>query len=287
MQVVRSLIAYQGNKYKLLPEILNQFPKDSTHLHDVFGGSGVVTINASSIMKKVYYNEHDKIICSILENIRDAGSPEELEERFDRCVKHFGLGKGNKDEFEVFLEHCNLHPHPLKWFVVSKHCYSNLLRFNRGVCTAQFGDRGFLPSKDRTRKFTATYQGLQGVKITHKDFRKYLNALIDKAKKKKLPKGTIVYLDPPYTASGDMVYHGTWSEYDDKDMFELCDLMTKHKIKWMMSNVFRHGDKVNTPLKKFAKKYKVLYLDAKYCLKNAKDHTNQGTEEVLIKNFKE
>lgn len=281
--IVRSVIAYQGNKYKLLPEILDQLPNKATHLHDVFGGSGVVTINANKILKKVFYNEHDKIICEILEAIRDEESVENLEYRFDRCVDHFDLGKGRKEQFLEFIEHCNNHPHPLKWLVVSKHCYSNLLRFNDGRCTAQFGDRGFLPSKDRTRKFTATFEGFQGVKITSLDFRKYLKKLIKTAKK--LPKGTIVYLDPPYTASGDMVYFGDWSEYDDADLFELCDQMTKHKIKWMMSNVFRHGDKINKPLKKFAKKYKVLFIDANYCLKNAKDSTNQGTEEVLIKNY--
>lgn len=281
----RSLIAYQGNKYQLIRELWSHFPEDIAEFHDVFGGSGAVTINMLGRAKKRFYNEHDEVILDILRAIRESESVEELEFRFDRCVEHFGLGKGNKEEFIEFLDHCNRKPHPLKWLVVSKHCFSNLLRFNSGKCTSTYGDRGFLPCKSRTKKFEATYDGLQDVKMSGKDFRRYLKKLITRVKKKKNRGNVVVYLDPPYLASGDMVYKGTWTEDDDKALFKYCKELDEAGVKWVMSNVFRHGHHVNKPLIKFSKAFNVYHLDANYVLKKGYDQSEQGTEEVLIKNF--
>lgn len=278
MTITRSILSYQGNKYDLLPYLVSEFPEKITDFHDVFGGSGVVTLNMADRAKRRYYNEYDKVVADILKVVRDE-TPDFIEEKFDKCVDHFELGKTAKDEFYEFRDHCNNKPHPIKWLVVSKHCFSNLLRFSDdGTCTATFGARGFKPSPSRSKKFATTHTLMQGVKISTYDFRKYF-------KKRKLRKGSFVYLDPPYLASGDMVYKGKWTAELDEELFKLCKWLDKKGIKWAMSNVFAHGNKVNLPLKKFAKKYKVVHLEAKYILKKGYDQTEQGTQEVLIKNY--
>lgn len=277
MTFVRSILAYQGNKFELLEDLLSEFPDDITDFHDVFGGSGVVTLNMAGKAKRRYYNEYDEVIADILKVMRDE-TPEFIEEKFDKCVDYFGLSKENKEEFYEFRDHCNDKPHPIKWLVISKHCFSNLLRFNSGICTATFGARGFKPSPSRSKKFAETHHRLQGVKMTKRDFRKYF-------KKRKLRKGAFVYFDPPYLASGDMVYKGTWSEELDAELFEICKWLDKQGIRWAMSNVFAHGGKVNKPLKKFAKNYNVVRFNANYILKKGYDQTEQGTDEVLIKNY--
>ena len=118
MNIQRSILAYQGNKYSLLPFLFAEFPDDITDFHDVFGGSGVVTINMRDKAKRRYYNEYDNVIADILRTVRDE-TPEFIEEKFDKCVNHFDLSKENKEEFYEFRSHCNDKPHPIKWLVVS------------------------------------------------------------------------------------------------------------------------------------------------------------------------
>lgn len=278
MKIQRSILAYQGNKFSLLPFLLAEFPEKITDFHDIFGGSGVVTLNMADKAKRRYYNEYDRIIADILRTVRDE-SPDFIEEKFDKCVNYFELSKENKEEFYEFRSHCNEKPHPIKWLVVSKHCFSNLLRFNGdGECTAAFGARGFKPSPARSKKFESTHNLMQDVTVSTFDYRKYF-------KKRKLRKGSFVYLDPPYTASGDMVYKGCWGEEYDEDLFKICKWLDKKGIRWAMSNVFTHGGKVNRPLIEFAKDYNVVHLHADYILKKGYDQSEQGTQEVLIKNY--
>lgn len=281
--MIRSLLSYQGSKYKILEELLSVFPTDATHFYDVFGGSATVTINTQ--YKYRYYNEYDATIAEIIEAIRDCESPENLEMRFDRCVDHFGLGKGNEEEFYEFREHCKRYPHPLKLWVLSKHSFSSLLRFDtsNGEVNIPYGDRGFLPSKARSNKIRTCWEALQGIKVSTQPFEKFVRKILKKKNKGKI----VVYLDPPYLASGANVYKGTWTEEDDRLLMSLCDELDKAGIRFVLSNVFRHGRHTNKLLKKWSKKYVVRHVGVEYDLIKPQDMSDQGTEEVIISNFGE
>ena len=67
-ELVLSPLFYVGNKFKLLPQLLPIFPDPSTvdTFYDVFGGSGVVSINVP--YNKIIYNELDGRLVSLLKN---------------------------------------------------------------------------------------------------------------------------------------------------------------------------------------------------------------------------
>lgn len=54
-KLVKSPTNYIGNKYKLLPQLLELFPNKINMFYDVFGGGGSLSLNVSS--EHVYYND--------------------------------------------------------------------------------------------------------------------------------------------------------------------------------------------------------------------------------------
>ncbi|NQZ66366.1 MAG: DNA adenine methylase, partial [Mycoplasmatales bacterium] len=62
MKFKQSPVYYMGNKYKLLPQIWEMFPDKINTFHDLFGGSGTMSINFIGKAKKVHYNEFNEFV---------------------------------------------------------------------------------------------------------------------------------------------------------------------------------------------------------------------------------
>ena len=53
MKYLESPIFYMGNKYKLLKQLIPLFPKQCDTFLDLFGGSGVVSMNYQGTRKTI------------------------------------------------------------------------------------------------------------------------------------------------------------------------------------------------------------------------------------------
>ena len=83
-----------GNKYKLLKYILPLFPDNIENFYDLFGGSGVVSINVSA--KNKYYNEINENVYNLFKMFQD-NKPEQLDEYISSKIKEFNIKHFDKN----------------------------------------------------------------------------------------------------------------------------------------------------------------------------------------------
>jgi site-specific DNA-adenine methylase len=103
--------------------------------------------------------------------------------------------------------------------------------------------------------------------------------------------GDFIYADPPYLITtgsyndGKRGFEG-WSQADDLALFKLLDKANAQGVKFALSNVTEHKGLTNEKLIKWAKKYKIHYInyDYKNCSYHGKN-TDKKTVEVLITNY--
>lgn len=284
MKLVRSPLAYQGSKFKLLGEIRKVCGKHRV-FHDVFGGSGTVAMNMSS--KIVHYNELDPMVYGVLKHLKHAPSAKKIIALLDATIKKYRLSAVNEDAYYEFRDkHYNKNPSMFLLWVLSKHAFSSLIRFNgKGGFNLPFGKRSPQRSVSRNQWIEDFWQRLQNLRMHNKGYLQYVKEAHVKATSK-----DIFYFDPPYLASGANVYKGHWTQADDDKLQALCDFLDSKGLRFVMSNVFQHRGHVNHNLMRWSKQYTVYFPKFRttgeaYSLNRAYDTKPNETIEVLIKNF--
>ena len=96
MEYVKSPLNYTGGKFKLLPQLLEIFPKDINTFVDLFAGGGNVTVNVSA--KYIVYNDVMWQLSEMLQEFKNIGA-ERCLERIDRYIEEYQLSKDNKEGY--------------------------------------------------------------------------------------------------------------------------------------------------------------------------------------------
>lgn len=126
-ELIRSPINYTGNKYKLLKQILPLFPKKIENFHDIFGGSGTVSLNCDA--ENVFYNDLNNYIGQILLTIKEYGQENTIKE-LNQIIDKYQLSKTNEDGFKKLRVDYNQKPTPIKLMVLSYYSFNFQIRFN-------------------------------------------------------------------------------------------------------------------------------------------------------------
>lgn len=283
MRIIRSPLAYQGSKFKLIHAIEEQSGK-FIRFHDVFGGSGVVSLNMC-LLGETYYNDWDPAAYSVLKHLKAAPNADKIISRLNKTIVKHGLSRINESNYYKFREHYNKNPNPFDLWVLSKHSFSSLMRFSRNGFNLPFGRRGIEPSESRDKWIRDFWNRLQFVQLHNESYLQYVKRTYMDANKDDL-----FYFDPPYLASGANVYKGDWTIKDEKKLLSLLDFLDNRGIRWILSNVIQHREFTNKILKKWMKQYTVVYPNFRtkgegYTLNRAATSGPNNTIEVLVKNF--
>jgi len=283
--LVKSPMNYIGGKFRILPQILDRFPKNIDTLYDVFGGGGSISINVDA--KHIYYNDIVCYVSSLFKSLKDE-SVESAVEKINEVVSKYSLSKTNVDGFECLRRDYNSGNKIWEnFYVLVCYSFNNQYRFNsRHEYNSSFGWYKSCYSAVTEKKLIKFINRIHNLDIsfTSEDFRS-----IDFSK---CSKSDLVYFDPPYLITtgnyndGKRGFKG-WTEQDDKDLFNLCDMLDGNKIKFALSNVFDCKGKSNDGLKVWSDKYNLAYINSTYgnCSYHAKDKSKDGTVEVLITNY--
>lgn len=295
-KVVRSVLAYQGSKYRLIPALKYFIPQCDV-FHDVFGGSGTVAINMLDIAKIVRYNELDPNVFGILRRLQSAPSPEHISQGLDYHIDKWKLSKSGKNaekNYYRFQSFYNSEPGPFKLWVLSKHSFSSLMRFNSdGEFNMPWGKRSFARSKARDNKIADWWERFSKVRMSRTTYQKYLKRTAYN-KQYMENRFQVFYFDPPYLASGANVYGPKWTVEDEKELLKHLQRLLDSGTKFMLSNVLEHRGHKNNLLKKWIAKNKdklnVSYPDFSgkgegYVLNRAADNKNNKTVEVIVTNL--
>lgn len=298
MIFLESPIFYMGNKYKLLKQLIPLFPKECNTFLDLFGGSGVVSMNYNG-KEKTIYNEFNPNICNLLKLFKEK-SFEEIDEKIQNIVDKYNLLTGKKRNMfsseEEFLKDTNekkerynqfrkdynssTNKDYIDLYVLSIFSCNHLIRFNQNnEFNASFGRNGNY-NDNLKRKIKNGCNSLKNIQIING------NALnFDFSK---LNKNDFVYCDPPYLNT-EAVYNerrafGGWNVEHDYKLFNILEQLDKSGVFWGLSNVFVNRGKENTHLIEWCRKnnWNVYHLNRNY---NPFSRGNSNNDEVYICNY--
>ena len=286
MEYVKSPLNYTGGKFKLLPQLLEIFPKDINTFVDLFAGGGNVTVNVSA--KYIVYNDVMWQLSEMLQEFKNIGA-ERCLERIDRYIEEYQLSTDNKEGYLKLRKQYNdpfdvefSVQDPLMLYTLICYSFNNQIRFNnKQEYNMPFGkDRSSFNPALR-EKFIAFVNRLQELDIEFRseDFRK-LNV-------SKLGAEDFVYCDPPYLITvASYNENGGWGEQIERELLNKLDSLNEAGVRFALSNILESKGKSNDALKEWAKKYRVIYLDCDHsnCSYHRKDKISKDVE-VLIVNY--
>lgn len=278
----RSPITYNGNKYRLLPQMIPLFPLKIDTFYDLFCGSCCVILNVDS--KQKIANDKNTHLIEIYKEFQKYSTGEELVQEIEKIIKDNNLEENLEEEFLKFRNKYNKNQNPLDLFVLSKNAFNSLMRFNnKGEFNLPCGKDKNHYSVDTPKQIKDNFKTLKNIVFTNKNY--------DEIDFNKLNKNDFIYVDPPYLYStatyNDNKRNGLfWNEEEDLKLMKFLDRINDLGIKFAMSNVLLHKEMTNENLLSWSKKYVINYLNfnynnSSYNLKNK----NTKTEEILITNY--
>lgn len=200
---VQQLLKWIGNKTKYADDIIRLMPEEINNYIEPFLGSGAVLaalLQQSQNGGRVRVNNAiasdalDPLI-GIFQLIQE--DPETIINYYEETINRF-----NQDRENIYLEvrdRFNLNRNPLDFLILSRTCYSGIIRFrkNDGYMSTPIGPHNPI-SPEKFRQRAELWSNLvQNVEFINSDYRQ----IIDRA-----GEGDLVYCDPPYTHSQGILY---------------------------------------------------------------------------------
>lgn len=306
--LIQSPLNYTGGKYKLLKQILPNFPNKIDTFVDLFCGGCNVGININA--KEVIYNDLNKNLLYLYNTFKNLDKEitfywinyiikeynlslvSEHGYSFYNCESSKGLGDYNRNGFlklradfnNKTLSQNEDYYYYIMLYVIIVYAFNNQIRFNsNGEFNLPVGKRDFNNKiQDKLSKFIDRLKEQNSV-FTCLDFRNF--------NIETLTENDFIYADPPYLITcATYNEQGGWTEKDEYDLLAFLDNLSKNRIKFALSNVLSSKGKENKILKAWIERnvnrYRVIHLNYNYANSNyqTKDKT-KSSDEVLIVNY--
>lgn len=297
-KVYRSPFFYTGDKYKLINELKNYFPKEIDKFIEPFVGGGSVFLNSNA--KSFYENDIDKNIMSIHNFLSSFSSLDDLlnilfskieeynfscsykgktvpQELKSKYVKTY-FAKHNADSYKKLKEKYNASDRSdiADLYLLLIYGFNRMLRFNqKGEFNLPVGNVDFNQNVVETLTNYVNLTNQKKIYWSNEDYKSFLSKIVT-------TENDFIYLDPPYLITSSE-YNKFWKQKDDDELYSLLDEFTKKKIRFALSNVVTYKGKENIKLLKWAKKYNVYPVKSNYI--NYHDNSIKSFSEVLITNY--
>jgi len=296
---VRSPFFYVGDKYKLLPQITQLFPKDFERIIEPFVGGGSVFLNTEA--PEVLANDLDSNVIEIHELLFLQGEKmDQFISKFAKLARSYDLScsfDGDlvpddvRREFpKTYFAHlnrpgyaklkekynCSKKRDALELYALMIYGFNRMLRFNRdGNFNIPVGNVDFNPNVVRALQGYSSRTVGRKVSFSNLEFEVFLDSI-------KYRKGDFLYVDPPYLITRSE-YNKGWDESCELRLYELLDRLNALGVKFALSNVEVYGDRSNEILEKWMQKYQVHVVSSNYI--NYFDNGKKSLKEVLVCNY--
>ena len=294
----RSPFFYVGDKFKLLSQLRENFPKDIERLVEPFCGGGSVFLNtpakeyvlndidnnmvalhkfliAYSKNETEFWANVEKIINQYHLSATYKGTviPQELRTEFPKTY----FAKYNKEAYTALRSDYNAHKDDLmRLYMLLIYGFNRMLRFNaKGDFNLPVGNVDFNDNVVKALTSYFNYVRDKEIQFYSMDFEEFLNSL-------ELTERDFVYLDPPYLITFSE-YNKLWDEDCEMRLIKVLDELNERGIRFAVSNVLWHRKKYNGTFNLWAQKYNIVRVKSNYISFN--DNTDKDTYEVLVKNY--
>ena len=294
----RSPLFYMGDKFKLLDQLKDKFPKKINNFIEPFTGGGSVFLNINA--NNYFLNDRDKHLIGLHNHlIKSSKSPYIFFKKVKKTLEKYGLSRSyekdiipknlrkkfvktyyaqfNKQGYTKLKNNFNSNTKIdyTSLYVLLILGFNRILRFNlNGKFNLPVGNVDF--NKNTVTALNNYFKVIKTkkVKFHNQDYKKFLMNINFK-------KDDFLYCDPPYLITAGE-YNKYWYENDEKELLKKLDELNKKKVKWALSNVIEYKGKKNKILIDWSKKYKSFNIKSNYISFN--DNTIKSFKEVLILN---
>lgn len=299
-KTVRSPFFYVGDKYKLMPQLLNFFPKKISIYVEPFVGGGSSFLNTKA--KLFLVNDIDKYVIELHKFLsKYADSPEEFLSKLYAIINEYGLScsfKGytvpeelkkrfaktyysqfNKNAYAKLKVKFNEKHDMMILYILLIYGFNHMIRFNAsGDFNLPVGNVDFNKNVYNAIMNYMSFMRDSEIEFYNLDFIAFLKLI-----EPRLDNDSFVYLDPPYLISGSE-YNKYWNEDEEKRLCEYLDSLNSRGIRFGITNLICHKGKVNQTFLEWAKKYSVYDLNSNYISFN--DNTiKKDSKEVYVTNY--
>ena len=294
----RSPFFYVGDKFKLIPQLKENFPKNIERFIEPFCGGGSVFLNTPA--KKYLLNDIDSNMVALHKFLIECSRNEsEFWNRISNLIEQYALSatyigkiapselrtqypktyfaKYNKESYMKLRTDYNADKtNMMLLYLLLIYGFNHMIRFNaKGDFNLPVGNVDFNDNVVSALKNYFKYVVDKDIRLYNLDFEEFLNSI-------DLTEKDFVYLDPPYLITFSE-YNKLWNEDSEMRLIKLLDTLNERNIKFAISNVLWHRRKYNGDFNYWAQQYNIVRIKSNYISFN--DNTEKDTYEVLVKNY--
>ena len=296
--VRRSPFFYVGDKYKLVPQLKENFPKNIKHFIEPFCGGGSVFLNVEA--EEYVLNDIDSNMINLHKYfVSQSKNPEIFWGNIKNIIENYCLSatflgrdvpKELKKEYKkTYFAHYNKEAYykmrsdynkdktnAQLLYLLLIYGFNRILRFNsKGDFNLPVGNVDFNANAYQAINDYFLFVAKKKIYFNSMDFEKFLNNI-------HISQDDFVYMDPPYLITFSE-YNKLWNEESEIRLISVLEKLNEGKIRFAVSNVLWHRTSYNGIFNEWAQKYKIVRIKSNYISFN--DNTEKDTYEVLIKNY--
>jgi DNA adenine methylase len=294
----RSPFFYVGDKYKLVPQLKENFPRDIKRFIEPFCGGGSVFLNVRA--QSYLLNDIDENMIKLHQFLYSySASPDKFWEDVKNTIKLYNLSatfigrdvpkelrkeyvktyfaQYNKQSYYKMCEDFNKEQdNLLLLYMLLIYGFNRILRFNsKGEFNLPVGNVDFNGNVEKALNDYFAYVNDKDVQFFSADFEDFIERVQPTVE-------DFVYLDPPYLITFSE-YNKLWNEYSEMRLIKFLDGLNEKGIRFAVSNVLWHRRRYNGMFNEWAQKYNIVRVASNYISFN--DNTDKNTYEVLVKNY--
>ncbi len=297
-KIKRSPMFYVGDKYRLINEIKQYFPKNIDTFIEPFVGGGTVFLNIQA--NKYILNDIDKYVYKLHKFLKGKASEENFLDEVLKYIKKYNLSRSfledivpkelkqeykknyyakyNKSGYNQLKQDFNKakRKDTILLYILLIYGFNRMLRFNsKGEFNVPVGNVDFNKNVEKAIRDYFDFVRKKEIKIENLDFKPFI-------KKNGFKKNDFMYLDPPYLITFSE-YNKIWNEKKEVELLTLLDELNNRNIRFAISNVTTYKGRINHIFIDWMKKYKSAKIKSNYI--SYHDNSNKKFEEVLVFNY--
>lgn len=294
----RSPFFYVGDKFKLVPQLKENFPKTIDRFIEPFCGGGSVFLNTNA--KEYLLNDINTYMIKLhkflisFSNKQNAfwdelkldidkyklsatfigkDVPKEYRKEF---VKTY-FAKYNREAYYKMRSDFNEDKdNMMLLYMLLIYGFNRMLRFNsKGDFNLPVGNVDFNKNVENALNSYFEYVSDKNIELFNMDFQEFIERV-------QPTPNDMVYLDPPYLITFSE-YNKLWNEDSEMRLIDYLDELNSRNVRFAVSNVLWHRKRYNGTFNKWAQKYNIVRIKSNYISFN--DNTEKDTYEVLVKNY--
>lgn len=201
--VAKPLLKWIGNKQRFAKQIVSYMPESFNNYYEPFLGSGAVLAELISqsyeriipSFNHAFGSDILPFLIGIFNLVKD--TPNELTDYYSEEISKYYLSP--ETQYDIIRERFNNNPNPYDFCLLSRTCYSGIIRFrkNDGYMSTPRGPHKPISPNEFQNRVTEWSEILQKATFRNEDFQVAMS---------RAEKNDVVYCDPPYTHSQSIIY---------------------------------------------------------------------------------